>query len=208
MFWLKTDRSRNYDSLTDMSAITTHCPLCRRALEIPSEFDNVICPGCAAAFWVRRHREAINLSEMWPDADDSLRIRNAKSLIDSRLEELGDRIEEVEDEIEVIRSREQSAPLQKGCAFFGLFMAIILVIVLFMLLGRGYFGTWLFFIAVAVAVLLSLCRIRRKLAAPKQIEGLREDRLNAEQTLIQLRAEFERSKRLRIALSADEDSSD
>lgn len=191
-----------------MSAITTYCPLCQRALEIPAEFDNVICPGCATAFWVRRHREAINLSEMWPDADDSLRVRNAKALIDARLDELGGRIEEVEDEIEVLRSREQSAPLQKGCAFFGLFMAIILVIVLFMLLGRGYFGSWLFFIAVAVAVLLSLFRIRRKLAGPRHIEGLRAERLNAEQTLIQLRAEFERSQQLRTALGANEDSID
>jgi len=191
-----------------MSAITTYCPLCQRALEIPAEFDNVICPGCATAFWVRRHREAINLSEMWPDADDSLRVRNAKSLIESRLEELGGRIEEVEDEIEVLRSREQSAPLQKGCAFFSLFMAIILVIVLFMLLGRGYFGSWLFFLAVAVAVFLSLFRIRRKLAGSRHIEGLRVDRLNAEQTLIHLRAEFDRSRQLRTALGADEDSTD
>lgn len=189
-----------------MSAITTYCPLCQRALEIPTEFDNVICPGCATAFWVRRHREAINLSEMWPDADDSLRVRNARSLIEARLGELGDRIEEVEDEIEVLRSREQSAPLHKGCAFFGLFMAIILVIILFMLLGRGYFGSWLFFIAISVAVLLSLFRIRRKLAAPGNIEGLRAERLNAEQTLIQLRAEFDRSQQLRTALGSDDDS--
>jgi len=189
-----------------MSAITTYCPLCQRALEIPTEFDNVICPGCATAFWVRRHREAINLSEMWPDADDSLRVRNAKSLIESRLEELGGRIEEVEDEIEVLRSREQSAPLQKGCAFFGLFMAIILVIVLFMLLGRGYFGSWLFFVAVAAAVLLSLYRIRRKLASSKHIVGLREDRLHAERTLAQLRAEFERSNELRLALDNEHPS--
>lgn len=191
-----------------MSAITTYCPLCQRALEIPAEFDNVICPGCATAFWVRRHREAISLSEMWPDADDSLRVRNAKALIEARLEELGGKIEEVEDEIEVLRSREQSAPLQKGCAFFGLFMAIILVIVLFMLLARGYFGGWLFFIAVAVAVLLSLFRIRRKLAGPRQIEGLKADRLSAEQNLIQLRAEFDRSRQLQAALGADEDSAD
>src|SRR5215471_16441042 len=188
-----------------MSAITTHCPLCQRALEIPAEFDNVICPGCATAFWVRRHRDAINLSEMWPDADDSLRVRNAKALIDGRLEEIRGRIEEVEDEIEVLRSREQSAPLQKGCAFFGLFMSIMLVIVLFMLLGRGYFGSWWFFIAVTAAVLLSLYRIRRKLAGPGHIVGLREDRLNAEKTLIQLRAEFDRSSQLRTALGLHED---
>jgi Flp pilus assembly protein TadB len=141
---------------------------------------------------------------MWPDADDSLRVRNAKALIDARLEELSGRIEELEDEIEVLRSREQSGPLQKGCAFFGVFMAIILVIVLFMLLGRGYFGSWLFFIAVAVVVLLSLYRIRLKLASPKHIETLQVARLNAEQTLAQLRAEFDRSRQLRTALDPED----
>ena len=194
--------------MTGMTAITTHCPLCQRALEIPAEFDNVICPGCATAFWVRRHRDAINLSEMWPDADDSLRVRNAKALIDGRLGEIRSRIEEVEDEIEVLRSREQSAPLQKGCAFFGLFMAIILVIVLFMLLGRGYFGSWWFFIAVTAVVLLSLYRIRRKLAAPRHIESLRAERFEAEGTLTQLRAEFDRSQELRVALDPSEDLHD
>jgi hypothetical protein len=191
-----------------MSAITTYCPLCQRALEIPSEFDNVVCPGCATAFWVRRHHEIINLSEMWPDADDSLRIRNAKALIESRLEELSGRIEEVEDEIEILRSREKSAPLQRGCAFFSLFMAVILVIVLFMLLGRGYFGSWLFFIAVAAVVLLSLYRIRRKTAAASKIETLKGDRFNAEQTLAQLRAEFDRSQQLRRALEGAEEPPD
>jgi hypothetical protein len=145
---------------------------------------------------------------MWPDADDSLRVRNAKALIDTRLEELGDRIEELEDEIEILRSREQSAPLQKGCAFFSLFMSIILVIILFMLLGRGYFGSWLFFIAMALVVVLSLYRIRQKLAGPKQIVGFREDRLSAEQTLSQLRAEFDRSNQLRSALGIHEDPTD
>jgi hypothetical protein len=180
-----------------MSAITTYCPLCQRALEIPAEFDNVVCPGCATAFWVRRHREVINLSEMWPDADDSLRVRNAKTLIESRLEELSERIEEVADEIEILKSREKSAPLQRGCAFFSLFMAVILVIVLFMLLGRGYFGSWLFFIAVAVVVLLSLYRIRQRIAGASQIETLKGDRLNAEQMLTQLRAEFDRYEQLK-----------
>ena len=187
-----------------MSAITTYCPLCQRALEIPAEFDNVICPGCATAFWVRRHQEAINLSEMWPDADDTLRVRNARALIDARIEELRERVEDVEDEIEMLRSREKSAPLQRGCAFFSLFMAIILVIVLFMLLGRGYFGGWWFFIAVAAVVLLSLYRIRKKLAGPTQLETLRSDRLNAEETLAKLRLEFDRSQQLKRALGDDQ----
>lgn len=186
-----------------MTVITTHCPLCQRALEIPGEFDNVICPGCATAYWVRRHGEVVNLSEMWPDADDSLRVRNAATLIENRIEEISERIEEVEDEIQSLRSREQSAPLQKGCAFFGLFMAIVMVIIGFMLLGRSYFGSWLFFLAITAAILLSLSRMRRKLVDAKQIEGFRVERLRAEATLTGLRAELERSTRLKTALDAE-----
>ena len=186
-----------------MTAISTHCPRCQRSLEIPTEFDNVICPGCATAYWIRRHQGAINLSEMWPDAEDSQRGKNAMALIDARLAEIDGLMEEAESEIESLRSREQSAPLQKGCAFFGLFMAVIVVVALFMLLGKGYFGGWLFFVAVAAVVLLSLARMRRKFVGSAQLEDLRRDRLEIEDTLVQLRAERDRIQRLKTSLSPE-----
>jgi len=183
-----------------MSAISTYCPRCQRSLEIPADFDNVICAGCATGYWIRRHLGAINLSEMWPDVDDSRRAENAAALVESRLADIAELIEEAESEIEGFRSREQSAPLQKGCAFFGLITAVILVMVVFMLVGRQYFGGWLFFGAMALVILLSLLRIRRKLAGSTQLEDFRRHRTEAEAELGQLRSEQARLERLRSSL--------
>ena len=187
-----------------MPTTSTYCPRCQRSLEIPLEFDNVICPGCATAFWIRRHLGAINLSEMWPDAADPRRSENAAAVIESRLAEIDELMERAESEAESLRSREQSAPLQKGCAFFGLFMIVIVVIALFMLLGKGYFGSGLFFLSVAVVILLSLARIRRKLVSPAQLEELRHDRLQIEDGLAELQAERDRIQKLKAGLSAEE----
>lgn len=187
-----------------MSPISTHCPRCQRFLEIPAEFDNVICPGCATAYWIRRHGDLINLSEMWPDTADARRGENALAVIESRVAEIDELMEAAESEIESLRSREKSAPLQRGCAFFGLFMMVIVVISLFMLVGRGYVGSWLFYGSVAVVILLSLARIRRKLVSPAQLEDLRRDRTEIEEDLARLQAERDRIQKLRANLSLGE----
>jgi len=187
-----------------MSAISTYCPRCQRSLEIPHEFDNVICPGCATGYWIRRHGDLINLSEMWPDTEDTRRGENAVAVIESRLAEIDELMEAAESEIENLRSREQSAPLQRGCAFFGLLMMVVVVIALFMLVGKGYVGSWPFFLSVAVVILLSLARIRRKLVSSAQLEELRQDRMQIEDGLTQLRAERDRIQMLRANLSPGE----
>jgi hypothetical protein len=187
-----------------MTTTSTYCPRCQRSLEIPLEFDNVICPGCATAYWIRRHLGAINLSEMWPDTADPRRTENAAAVIESRLAEIDELIKQAESDVESLRSRELSAPLQKGCAFFGLFMMVIVVIVLFMLLGKGYFGSGLFFLSVALVILLSLARIRRKLVSPAQLEELRQDRMQIEDGLAQLQAERDRIQKLRATLRPEE----
>jgi hypothetical protein len=184
-----------------MSTLTTFCPRCQRSLDIPMDFDSVICAGCATAYTVRRRRNAINLLETGPQADVPPRNRDAIAVIDSRLAEIEQLIEEAESEIESLRSIEQSVPLQKGCAFFGLFTMVIVVIVLFMLLGRGYFGSWLFFAAVAAVILLGLARMRRKLAGSAQLEDLQEDRRGAEHELDELRTERDRVLRLKASLT-------
>jgi Flp pilus assembly protein TadB len=141
---------------------------------------------------------------MWPDSADSRRGENALAVIESRLAEIDGLIEEAESESESLRSREQSAPLQGGCAFFGLFMMIIFVIALFMLVGKGYVGSWLFYASVAVVILLSLARIRRKLVSSAQLEKLRQDRVQIEEGLAQLQAERDRIQDLGANLSPRE----
>lgn len=126
------------------------------------------------------------------------------AVAESRLSEIDALIEEAESEIESLRSREQSGPLQKGCAFFGLFMTVIIVIAVFMLLGRSYVGSWPFFLSVAVVILLSLARMRRKLVRPAQLEELRQDRMQIEEGLAQLQAERGRVQKLKATVSPEE----
>jgi membrane protein implicated in regulation of membrane protease activity len=96
-----------------------------------------------------------------------------------------------------LKSREQSAPLQKGCSFFGLFMLVITVIALFMPLGRKYFGNWLFYLSLAVIVVLGVRRIQRRLQSPAQLKQLSEQRLELENGLTQLEAERSRVLKLK-----------
>lgn len=189
-----------------MSNVSTYCPQCQRPIEIPLEFDNVICPGCATAYWIRRHRGAINLSEIWPDPDNSRRGENAAAVIESRLAEIDELMAEAESEIDSLKGGEQSPALQKGCAFFGLFLVVVFVIALFMLLGKGYIGGWLFFAALAAVILLSLARMRRKLIGSAQLDELRQHRIQLEDGLVQLQAERDRIQGLRASLTLEEPS--
>src|SRR6185369_12229935 len=108
-----------------MKNISTLCPKCRFSLEIPEDFDNVICRGCATSYWVRRHGDVLNLSEIWPVDNDLLAAADPGPVVEQRLADIAELIEEAEIQIESRRSREQSAPLQLGCAFFGIFMTVI-----------------------------------------------------------------------------------
>ncbi len=203
-FWLKILAIELIVVESHMSPISTQCPRCQRSLEIPSEFDNVICSGCGTPYWIRRHGDLMNLSEMWPDPDDSRRGENALAVVESRLAEIEELIQEAGAESESLRSREQSAPLQGGCAFFGLFIMVIVVIAVFMLAGKGYVGGWLFYASVAAVVLLSLARIRRKMVSSAQLRDLHRDRLEIEEGLLQLQRERSRVQELRANLTPGE----
>jgi hypothetical protein len=137
---------------------------------------------------IHRHEGVISLSEMTP----------VESTIETRLAEIEELIEETAAEIESLRSREQSVPLQIGCAFFGLFMAVIMAIALFVLLGKGYFGGWIFYLTVAAVIVIGLARIRRKLTTPTQLEKFRRSRIELEAELVLLEGERDRMERLKL----------
>ena len=177
-----------------MTIIHTRCPRCGRSLEIPASFNNAVCPGCGMLYELHRHQGVISLSEMTP----------VESTIETWLAELEELIEETAAEIESLRSREQSLPLQMGCAFFGLFMAVITVMVLFILLGKGYFGGWIFYLAIAVVIALGLARIRRKLTTSTQLEKFRRSRIELEGELVLLEGERDRIERLKLENSQSE----
>src|ERR1051325_488626 len=184
-----------------MEILKTSCPQCHKPLEFPRDFENVICAFCGAAFNVREYKGTISLSATGQDyqpsspgadeSDDSLTV------IEARLGELDELIAGAGAEIEVLKSKEQSAPLQKGCSFFGLFLLVITVIALFMPLGRRYFGNWLFYMALAIIIILGVSRIRRKLESPAQLQHLSEQRLELENGLTQLEAERSRVLKLK-----------
>lgn len=177
-----------------MTNILTRCPRCGRSLEIPASFDNVVCPGCAMLYRIYRHGGAISLSEMTPE----------EATIETRLAEIGELIEETADEIESLRSREQSAPLQMGCAFFGLFTAVTMVITLFMLLGKEQFGGWIFYLSLSAVILFGLIRIRRKLTSPTQLKEFRLRRIALESELALLDVERNRIAQLKVEDSQDQ----
>jgi hypothetical protein len=185
-----------------MDIIKTNCPKCASPLEFPKDFDSVICAKCGAAFQVRTYKDAINLS--LKDQTTSYEMDEAEALVvvEARLAELDELISEADAEVEALKSRELSAPLQTGCSFFGLFMLVIIVIAAFMPFGRKYFGNWLFYLAIALVILLGLQRIRRKQTSPAQIEQFRAERLNVEAGLAQLEAEREYVRSLKAKITS------
>jgi len=124
--------------------------------------------------------------------------------VDSRLAELDELIDQVRTEVEALRSRELSSPLQLGCSFFGIFFAITLVLAGFMLLGKSYFGGWIFYLCLALIVALGIDRIRRKAKVRLNPADLRRQRTELEQDLIGLESERDRVARLKADLTESE----
>src|SRR5262245_58843104 len=106
-----------------MEIIKTRCPVCEWALEFPREFANVTCGICGSAFQVREYKGNINLAAIGEEQQDQAAFERASRLasIEARVTELDEDLARVGEEIEVLRSNEQIAPLQLGCAFFGMF---------------------------------------------------------------------------------------
>ena len=153
-----------------MTNLSAHCPRCGSSFEIVATRDEVVCDSCATSYRVGRDQGVVSLSEI---------IRSASS-IESELAEIEEIIEATSGEIEELRSREQSEPLQLGCAIFGVFSVVILVLVLFILLGKDYVGGWLFYLSLSAVIVLGLARIRRKLMTSAEREEIRRRRIQLE----------------------------
>lgn len=195
-----------------MKIVKANCPKCENPLEFPQDLENVLCANCGAAIQVQEYKGVIAVkaksSRREPAEAKAVDAPEAIALVESKLAELDEMLAEVQAEIETLKSREQSAPIQMGCSLFGLFMLVVLVIAAFMPLGRKYFGNWMFYLALAVVILLGLRRFRRKQPDPVQIEQLHSERLQAETLLAEFQAERERLCKLkeRIQISFQEPS--
>jgi uncharacterized membrane protein YqjE len=109
-------------------------------------------------------------------------------LLDEEIRELGSEIEE-------LKSKERGAPLQLGCALFGLFGLVVLVLAFFVTVGARYFAGWAFFFILGVVVALGIFRMRKKLMSQAQLRELREERHRLEADLSSLEEERDRLQR-------------
>lgn len=191
-----------------MDLINTICPACGAPLELPRDFDNVICAACGTAFQVRRHKDAINLLEIERRADRAAAPSpepngNGKlKTAELKLDELDEEIENLGTEIEAVKSREKAAPLQAGCAFFGVFLAVISLLAFFATVARSYFGGWVFYLSLAAVTLFGLARMRGKLVSPEHLARLREERRLMEELLTLLETERDALRSSRGSLSS------
>ena len=111
-------------------------------------------------------------------------------------------IEDLSEQVEVIRSKEQGAPLQVGCAVFGVFTLVLLVLAFFMTIARPLFGEWVFYLTLLAVVLLGAKRVQRKLATRREVEQLREERREREIALADLEQERDRLRSLRQRIAS------
>jgi len=114
------------------------------------------------------------------------------------LAELDEKINELASEIEAIRIREQGAPLELGCALFSIFCVIITVLAVFATVARSYFGGWLFYLVLALAVLAGLYRVAPRILGRVELPRLARKRAEIEATLERLRAERKRVESLEL----------
>ncbi len=179
-----------------MKIVKTICPECSASLEFPSDFDTVVCSGCGATHQVRDHNGAIGLRVIRTSPvareDQSQASQSVINIDQPSLAELDELISEIETDIEAIRAREQSGPLQLGCAAFGVFGLVLMVIVIFMLAGRSLVGGWVFYVALALVTLLGVVRVRAKLKDQIPVSALRADRLRLEEMLDELQRDRSR----------------
>jgi len=178
-----------------MELINVNCPQCETRLEIPPNRNRVICPRCGSPYETRDLETASRLEgKPWSAGF------GPEDVIRTRLSELDEMIEELQSEIEALRSRELSAPLQIGCSFFSLFIAVMVVLAASMLLGRSYFGSWIFYACLAVVISLGIARLRRKFRARVPADEIRQERVELEETLSELLGERSRVQELRTSL--------
>lgn len=187
-----------------MDSIKTNCPSCGTGLEFSAETDAVVCARCGAAFRVHRHQDAFNLDEVARSHGNLGKLKALEIMI----EELDEEIEAVGSDIEALRGREKAAPLQAGCALFGVFMAVIIVIALFMPLGREYFGGWIFYLTIAAVLALSAWRMRRRFVSREQVERFREERERLQSALAEMETERDRLQQIREEILGDEVTSE
>jgi hypothetical protein len=179
-----------------MGATQPVCPACGSNLGLPNNGSSLMCPKCGPDPSTPSppcHQNAGigNLSELQRQVPSG-----APTGAQELLAELDEKIGDLASDIEALRSREQGAPLELGCALFGIFGLVILVLAFFATVGRVYFGGSLFYIVLTITILAGFYRFAPKLIARSELPGITRKRTEMEATLARLRTERERLKSL------------
>jgi hypothetical protein len=182
-----------------MEVIKSNCPGCGGSIEFDADSESVICRNCGGAYRVRRHERSISLSP----ATGPVEQETPLELVEQRLDEIDQLIAEGDEELEAVSSRLQATPLRLGCSFFGLFFAVILVIIGFMLAGRDYVGNWFFYVVIAAVLAAGILRLRAVWPSGPQREELKERSSRISAALSALQLERGRLVDLRARVSTD-----
>jgi tetrahydromethanopterin S-methyltransferase subunit F len=193
-----------------MPKIRSRCPRCGASIEIPPEARSIICTACGASYLATYSEGSISLASLEETATTGS-FDSALSAGVALLATLNEEIDRIKADVESLRSREQGVPLEAGCALFGLFGLVIVVLAVFVTVARSYFGGWLFFLVLGLIVAFALRRMRGRLTTPGQLRALRKRRTELESGLAMMEAEsvrvtgiLERSIRVQKADSARE----
>lgn len=183
-----------------MSSVKSTCPTCGSSIEIPADLETLACSTCGTLYVVRKMEGSVGLTVATPplrrrepggaDGSEDEQIGRFMALSD-RLALLEEDIESVSSDLELIRSKQQGAPLHFGCAIFGLFGFVVLTMAFFATVGRSFFGGWLFYVALIAIVLFSVRGLRRKLMSRAEVRALEVRKSRLEAILDQLVAERE-----------------
>jgi len=184
-----------------MNTVRSSCPRCGSLLEIPSDLETIICSSCGGLYAIRRLEGSIGLTAVsggTTSAGQGTKVDNLDGeigrfmAVTQRLALVEEDIESVSSDIELIRSKEQGAPLQFGCALFGVFVLVVMALGFFATVGKGLFGGWLFYLSILAIVLVSLKGLQKKLMSPAERRALLTRRARLEGILEQLCNERER----------------
>jgi hypothetical protein len=183
------------------ASIKSSCPGCLGQIEIPATLGTLICSACGAAFHVRRLDGSVSLSPItvpekpggtkFEEAEQDNRIGQFLAMTD-RLSLIEEDIDSISSDIELIRSKEQGAPLQLGCALFGMFGVVVIVLGVFSTVGRALFGGWLFYLCLAAVLLVAIKRLGKKLMSPVERRSLAARRARLQSLLEELLGERDR----------------
>lgn len=180
-----------------MGATHSACPACGSKLGLPHNGSTIVCPTCGAESNPSKlPRERQDDSLVGDEVGVSVKPWPRPEGAEELLAELDEKIGELASDIEALRSREQAAPLELGCALFGIFGVIILVLALFATVGRAYFGGVIFYLVLVTAILAGVYRLAPKIISRAELRGIGRRRAEMESTLNRLRTERERLDRL------------